>query len=296
MRYLGRRFIPALLAVLTSALVCAPAVADAAAQHLNYVALGDSYAAGPLIPVQRGNPLGCLRSSQNYPSLLAQEFKVTSFTDASCSGATTDSMTAPENVVIGVNQPQFNALHQDTDLVTLTISGNDIGFASIIATCVAESLLDPFGAPCQQHYATSAGDQLALNVKETAPKVAAVLNGIHQRAPHAKVVLVGYLRILPPSAGCWPVVPIASGDVPYLDGVEQQLNAMLAAQAAANNATFVNPYSISFGHDVCQPIGRKWVEGIVPTTLAAPIHPNAAGMAAVTNLVHSQVAGVAQTP
>jgi len=78
--------------------------------------------------------------------------------------------------------------------------------------------------------------------------------------------VVGYPVILPNSgSGCWPVVPIAFGDVPYLRGVEKALNAMLAAVAAANNATFVDTYTASIGHDVCQDPGTKWVEGLIPT-------------------------------
>jgi hypothetical protein len=59
--------------------------------------------------------------------------------------------------------------------------------------------------------------------------------------------------------------------------VEQELNAMLATEAAANNATFVNTYTASIGHDVCKGTGVKWVEGLIPTSPAAPFHPNALG-------------------
>ncbi len=65
--------------------------------------------------------------------------------------------------------------------------------------------------------------------------------------------------------------------MPYLRGVEKELNAMLATEAAANNATFVNTYTASIGHDACQPTGVKWVEGLIPTSPAAPFHPNALG-------------------
>jgi len=65
--------------------------------------------------------------------------------------------------------------------------------------------------------------------------------------------------------------------VPYLRGVEKALNSMLAAEAAANNATFVDTYTASIGHDVCQAPGTKWVEGLLPTAPAAPFHPNRLG-------------------
>ena len=73
------------------------------------------------------------------------------------------------------------ALGPDVDLVTLGIGGNDIGFGEIIANCVARSVLLPVTAPCQAHY-TRRGDELGARIEATAPKVAAVLAGIRERA------------------------------------------------------------------------------------------------------------------
>lgn len=249
-----------------------------ATSALNYVSLGDSYTAGPLIPDLTGSPAGCARSTHSYPFLVAAADSAASFTDASCQGADTSNMTHSESVPLGSNPPQDNALSSSTTLVTLQIGGNDINFSNIIINCTTLSLTDPFGAPCKKHYTSGGKDRLKEAIEAMAPKVAADLQGIHADAPNARVLLVGYPVILPNSGdGCWPVVPIAYGDVPYLRGVEQELNAMLATEAAANNATFVDTYTASIGHDACQPTGVKWVEGLIPTSLAAPFHPNALG-------------------
>jgi lysophospholipase L1-like esterase len=245
----------------------------------HYVALGDSYTAGPVIPVQRIDPIGCERSTNNYPALLARTLQIRDYTDVSCSGAKTVNMTSPQAVpLLGVNPPQFDALRPDTDLVTLTIGGNDIGFTEIIFTCARASATDPLGNPCQREATAGGGDFYAQRVAEAAPKVARVLDGIRARSPHATVLLVGYLRILPPAVGCFPVFPIARGDVPYLDGLEQQFNTVLADQAFKHGAAFVDSYGGSLGHDACQLPLVKWVEGTVPTSPAAPVHPNAIGM------------------
>ncbi|KOV77072.1 SGNH/GDSL hydrolase family protein [Nocardia sp. NRRL S-836] len=264
----------------------APA-ASAAPQYREYVSLGDSFVSGPFIPLQRLDPLSCFKSTQNYPSVLARRLNVESFTDISCGGAQTKDMAGVQSGFPGQPAPQFSALKPTTDLVTVSIGGNDIGFSDIILTCAGKSVLDPAGAPCKAHF----GDSLAQRVDATAPKVAAVLAGIKQRSPNAQIVVVGYLRVLPPSGGCWPVVPISRGDVPYLDGVQQQLNGMLGAQAAASGATFVNPYDISLGRDTCAAPWDKWVEGIIPTSPAFPVHPNAKGMAAVGEQVAAVLAG-----
>jgi lysophospholipase L1-like esterase len=207
-----------------------------------------------------------------------------SYIDAACSGATTVNMTQPQSVTFGTNPPQFNALAANDSLVTLTIGGNDIGFASVIKNCATMSATNPFGNPCQTHYSAAGTDQLAAAINATAPKVAAVLQGIYARAPRARVLLVGYPDILPSTGvGCWPTVPLAHGDVPYLRGTEIALNQMLARVAAANGATFVDTYTATVGHDVCQPPGTKFVEGLVPTSLAYPFHPNQLGQQAMAN-------------
>jgi lysophospholipase L1-like esterase len=279
------------LTVLTSlAALAAVAVgstqAAAAPSYQHYVALGDSYASGPFIPNQSLSPVGCVRSDRNYAGDLARSLAIPSFTDVSCGGATSDDMTQSQSIPLGTAAPQFNALTATTDLVTVTIGGNDIGFTSILETCAEESLTNPFGNPCQKHYTAGGTDQLAASISADAPKIASVLAGIRQRAPQAKIVVVGYLRILPPTGGCWPTVPLSYGDVPYLDGVEHQLNTMLGNQAAAAGDTFVNPGNTT-GHDVCKPESTKWVEGLLPTTAAFPFHPNAAGMTEVATLLQS---------
>ena len=283
------RVLPVLAAGVLLAMLL-PAATAAGASGPSYVSLGDSYTSGPLIPHQTGVPAGCLRSTHNYPSLVAAALGAVSFSDVSCAAATTASMTAPQPVTPGVNPPQLNALSASTTLVTLGISGNDLGFANIIVSCTELSLSSPLGSPCESHYTAGGTDQLAQLITMIGPKVAAVLAAVRQRAPQARVLLVGYPDILPNTGrGCWPVVPIAHGDVPYLRGVEAQLNAMLAAEAAANNATFVDTYSDSIGHDFCEATGVKWVEGLVPTSPAAPVHPNALGEKAMAQQVLAAV-------
>jgi hypothetical protein len=91
-------------------------------------------------------------------------------------------------------------------------------------------------------------------------------------------------------SGCWPTVPLAWADVPYLRGVQKGLNAMLAAQAAANGARLVDDYTASIGHDACRSSSTKWVEPLIPTHPAAPFHPNARGEAGIAAVVAAAVA------
>jgi lysophospholipase L1-like esterase len=258
----------------------------AQARAANYTALGDSYAAGPLIPNQSLNPLGCLRSDHNYAHLAAPSIGLT-LRDPSCSGAKTNHMTESQSVEFGTNPPQFNSLDASTTVVSLTIGGNDIGFSEVAQSCIT---VNPFSTPCKDKYAPGGKDQLAERIAATAPKVAAVLQGIHSRSPAAKIYVVNYPAIFPETGfGCWPQMPIGFGDVPYLRSTEQGLNKMLATQAAANGATLVDWYKASIGHDACKSTSTRWVEPLVPGTLAAPIHPNKAGMQGGANALIAAV-------
>lgn len=281
---------------LTGALVSAgqSSAAPLAGSPTEYVALGDSYVAGPGIPAQNGVPIGCARSDNDYPSIVRTTLRPERFRDVSCSGATAANLTAAQPVSGGTNPAQADALTARTDLVTVGIGGNDIGFSQIVTTCGKLSSSQPLGAACRDHYRQGDADGLTARIKATAPKVDAALAAIRKRAPNARVLLVGYPTILPDAGpGCFPVVPFSPGDVAWLRDTEKALNAMLAARAGEHGAEFVDTYRTSVGHDVCQVPGRKWVEGLLPTSPAAPAHPNVLGMrnsaAAVLTALRIQV-------
>jgi lysophospholipase L1-like esterase len=274
----------AMVASCAMALSTAGAIAASAsaptARTVNYVALGDSYASGPGIPTQVDAT--CARSDQNYPSLLAAA-KNWQLTDVSCSGATTTALAGPQ----GSQPPQLDALGADTDVVTLTIGGNDIGFSSNLATCAGLTSKDPTGSPCRTFFTSDGTDQLEQRVNDTAPKIAAALDAVRQRAPHAKVLVVGYPDLFPDDGvGCTSsAVPLAAGDFAYLRDTEKKLNAMLASQASANGAGYVDTYTPTVGHDMCKPAGERWIEPLVAPAPAAPAHPNAQGQQAMAAAV-----------
>jgi lysophospholipase L1-like esterase len=274
------------VAVLALAVLAAFAALAGAARAANYAALGDSYAAGPLIPSQI-SPLGCLKSDHNYAHLAAPGIGLP-LRDPTCSGATTEDMTSPQEIEIGgPNPPQFDSLDASTEVVSLTIGGNDIGFSEIALSCLT---LNPFSTPCKNKYDSGGHDQIAERISAATPKVAAVLQGIHSRSPSASVYVVNYAAIFPESGfGCWPQMPIGFGDVPYLRSKQKELNAMLATQAAGNSATLVDWYQASIGHDACKGSSTRWVEPVIPANPAAPIHPNQRGMQGAANALVAAV-------
>jgi GDSL-like Lipase/Acylhydrolase family len=264
----------------TASLITIGAV-NAVAAMGPYVSLGDSYTAGPLVPTPTGNPILCGRSTNNYPSDVARAVAPASFTDASCSSATTADMTQPQNLYnVQTNPPQFNALGSADALVTVGIGGNDAGLIGVAEECARLDATTPNGTPCKDHYTAGGSDPNVAAINATRPKIANVLSGIHTRAPSAKVLIVGYPDGLPVNGtACWPFVPITAGDITYFNGLEQRLNKVIAKAAANNTATFVDTWNSSIGHDACKPPGVAWVNGIVPTSAAFPLHPNEMGEA-----------------
>jgi lysophospholipase L1-like esterase len=272
------------LAVILIATVAALAAASTA--RANYVALGDSYAAGPLIP-NPVLPLGCIKSSNNYPRLTAPQIGEP-LRDASCSGAKTTNMENPQNVSPdGPNPPQFNRLDASTRVVSLTIGGNDIGFSEIAQNCITAN---PFGSPCRKRYVVNGTDTVSQRITATAPLVDAVLDGIRARSPLARVFVTNYPAIFPETGyGCFPQMPIAFNDVGYLRAKQRELNAMIAAQAAVNGATLIDWAAASIGRDACKRASVRWVEPLIPGNWAASIHPNRRGMEGVANVLVAAV-------
>jgi lysophospholipase L1-like esterase len=248
----------------------------------DYVALGDSFTAGPLIPRQTLNPLGCLRSTNDYPRVVARRLGL-NLRDVSCSGATTSHMTNSQGVTPGPNPPQFNGLRASTGIVTLGIGGNDIGFSGIVQNCAT---LNPFGRPCRDEYVVNGVDEISQRIAATGPRITQVIQGIRARSPQAEIYVVGYQSILPNTGiGCWPTMPLTFVDVGYLRNKHKQLNNMIRNRAQAAGAVYVDAYTPSIGHDACKSPTARWVEPILPANPAAPVHPNARGMVGVANAV-----------
>lgn len=286
LRRLARITAPLALAALGVSLAAAPAPAAAdeaqTAAFEHYVALGDSFVAGPMIRAQMPL-LGCMQSSVNYPKRLAEQLGVAEITDVSCSGA---RMTHLYEAQFSDAPPQLEALRPETDLVTVGIAGNDFGFSEVLIECAKRSLTNPLGSPCADYY----GDELDQRIEGLRGEVSGVYADIAERSPNATVLSVGYLQILPESGGCWPSTPISRGDVPFLDQAQTALNTMIQEESEARGAVFVDTFER--GHDVCQGSDTRWVEGLIPED-GAPVHPNNLGMAATTDFVRDAL-GVPQ--
>ncbi|MGW2651409.1 SGNH/GDSL hydrolase family protein [Streptomyces sp. NPDC001393] len=265
----------AVASALAGALALGPAAVPAhATTPLNYAALGDSYsAASGVLPVDTSN-LVCLRSTANYPHVIAARSGAR-LTDVTCGAAQTKDFTTSQYPGLA---PQADAVGADTDLVTLTIGGNDNGtFIGAMLACGSAGILSGGkGSPCKDTYGTSFDD--AIDAK-TYPALKNALRAVRAKAPGARVAVLGYPWITPATAdpSCFARLPVASGDVPYLHALQAHLNAVVQRAAAETGATYVDFSEASEGHDACQAVGTRWIEPLLFGQNIVPVHPNALG-------------------
>lgn len=257
--------------------------ASTATEPPQYVALGDSYAAAPLVPPPDPADPMCLRSLAGYPRVAAQDLGAR-LTDVTCSAATTDHLSTSQ---YPGTAPQYDALTPAADIVSITIGGNDADVFSEALGCV-NILPPPYGTSCAEKNTAGGTDKVRARIDAWAPAFGTVLDEIARRAPNAEVFVVGYGNYLR-TDGCHPAQPFWKQDANYIQGVVNHLGAVLERTAEEHGATFVDTYTLGIGHDICAAPADRYIEGLAPTRPAAPLHPNAAGARAIGDALATAV-------
>ena len=240
------------VAVVAVALLVASVSAAAAADR--YVALGDSFSAG----VGTGTytlSSSCKRSTLAYPYLLSQQRAGTTLVFVACNGATTADLLSG----------QLPSVDAATTIVTVTIGGNDIGFANLIAQCTV--------ADC-----SAALDATRSTIEPLlGPRLDAVYAGIKGRAaPGARIVVLGYPRIFS-SASCLGALGVTATERTKANQLADALDATIAAHAAAQGVTYQSAVASFSTHAVCS--GSPWLNGLNLFQTVESYHPNRTGHA-----------------
>ncbi|HYN65415.1 MAG TPA: SGNH/GDSL hydrolase family protein [Ornithinibacter sp.] len=246
-----RALLTAAFAAVT-ALVISAAPAHAAAP--SYVALGDSYSSGTGTRSYLADGTSCLRSVYAYPSLIASA-KGYALNLRACSGAK----------ITDVTNGQLSALSSSTAYVTISVGGNDAGFADVLTTCALPAWL----SNC-----TGAVDRAQSYIRTTLP---AALNSLYanirSRAPRAKVTVVGYPRIFN-GEDCNLLTWFSPTEESRLNATADLINSTTAARASAAGFSFANPTSRFVGHAVCD--SPEWLNGL-SNPIVESYHPNRSG-------------------
>lgn len=256
--------------------------------RVDYVAVGDSFTAGPLIPTTE-NEDGCLRSSANYPSLLAEQIPNVRLVDVSCSGAETVHASRPQPMEDRPAwPPQLIALDEETDLVTVGLGANDQDIAStVLSGCVALGLANPDGRPCTD-YDRQSDAPVSERIQTMQADLVDVLAEARRRAPDAVVAAVGYPQVIPADGTCPQLLPIAAGDYPWALDRNRELNDAVRAAAAEAEVVFIDPWPLSAGHDICS--DDPWFNGQdTDPDRALAFHSFAAYQAAVARLLEEKL-------
>ncbi|MGW6205726.1 SGNH/GDSL hydrolase family protein [Streptomyces sp. NPDC055089] len=272
----------------------------AAVDQLQWVALGDSYtagvirAAGDTFEIPRD---GCERTDRSYPQVIDRDLGgLFDLTNVSCGAATIENVTDTPQNPIGRHLPPFSedpdypfpavppqseAVGGDTDVITVGVGGNSLDFAGFLTKCAqlgGEN--EGNGTPCKD--ALGSGVQARLD--KASKEYDRMLAVLHERAPKAKILAIGYPTIVPEDASkcsygdVTKFGTITQDDLAWLrtDVLEPLNKAIEKSTGTQESARFVDLYASSRNHSVCD--DAKWVEGFVtlPDQLSF-VHPNARG-------------------
>lgn len=225
----------------------------------NYVAQGDSYASGT--GTREYYDSGCQRSNHAYAKQLAAQEGM-NLSHVACSGAR----------IPDVHAKQLGALSAATDLVTLSIGGNDAGFSSVITQCAK-----PWPWTC-----TSQINNARSFINNTLPgQLNTLYASIAARAPNAQVIVVGYPRLFN-GEECNLGARISPGEQRDLNSVADLLATKISAVAAAHGFDFVDARGPFDAHRICDDV--EWLNGL-SNPIGESYHPNRLGHDALTDLI-----------
>jgi lysophospholipase L1-like esterase len=282
------------------ALAAAPAANAGTGKSLQVVALGDSYATGTGAgDYEPGTEGVCYRSANSAAAVVVADLrargKQVDFTNVMCSGAAIPDL----STTFKEQPPQLDSLRKSTDLVFLTVGGNDVSFADYAGLCITSDC-------------TGAGAQLVTSqLPALTTKLTALLVEVKHRSPHARIVLGGYGRAFAPDANApdVPLDPICGDGILTLperaegatvsQAVDQAIrDGVRAARHRGVNAAYASAYTDDGtlrpefeGHSACQ-AGTPFYRGLEALGQEGPVavlHPSKAGQAAFAVLVERKL-------
>ncbi len=245
-----------------------------------YVAIGSSFAAGPMLPPPKpGAPVRCGQSLNNYPTLLAERFGMV-LTDRSCSGATTENVLGPWGDI----PPQIDSVTPQTRLVTITMGGNDLSYIGNLfsATC---HYRNAHAAPGTKPRTCSAVRvPKDVDYARVEMQLNEIIRRVRVQAPRARIVLVQYLTPLPqPGVSCM-ATPVSEPNAAIVRTIGRRLAEITDKVGRERNVLVVEMNLASADHTPCDEV--PWMIGSPEGyngSQGLQWHLNFAGMQATAN-------------
>lgn len=276
----------AVLALLTALALEPSAVAAAqtppvmTAASATYLALGDSYASGegvePFLPGTDEPRNRCHRSTQAYSRLLAAAPGMPPAAEFwACSGARIANFSPGRGQWDEAGQLEH--LNADTQLVTLSVGGNDLQFAKVLVTCL-------FTRNCNRTLALLAH----VLLRRTEPRLGELYRQVLTRAGSAQVFVIGYPRFVAvqPTALC-VLAGLEPAEARWLNTEVVDADAALhriVDGIADPRLHYISTLDAFAGGEACSAT-PTFVHGLVPAHLAYSFHPTAAGQAALATRI-----------
>ena len=227
-----------------------------AAGGVNYVALGDSYSSGVGSGSYISSSGNCLRSTLAYSQLWANAHSPSSYTSVACSGATTTD----------VLNSQLSALSASTNLVSITIGGNDVGFSSVMQTCVLSS-----DSACLSAINTATAQATSI----LPGKLATTFSAIRSAAPSARVVVMGYPEFYD-LGNSWICPGLSTTDRTALNKAADTLDSVIQSAATKAGDSYADVKSRFSGHELCD-FFNEWLHSVSVSDVTESYHPTSAG-------------------
>lgn len=251
-------------------------------------ALGSSFAAGPGLPPTEDK--AAMRSGSNYAHMLAGRLGA-SLVDLTVSGATTATiLNERQRTLTSRFDPQLPGVPAEAELVTITAGGNDLKFiASLLKAAVTSRLrsrvlLRPLGILLGRSEPRGVTD---IDIERTAAGLSSIVDGVHKRAPAAKIVLVDYLTVLGPDSATGKGIPFTDNEIDVFTKTQAGLQSAFVTAAARSGADLVQASALSRDHGLGS--AEPWVFGYRgPRSLSSTFHPNQLGMNAIAEELYSR--------
>lgn len=244
-----------------------------------YVALGSSYAAGAgLGKLEKGSPLLCARSINGYPHRLAA-LRTMPLVDMACGGAVTRSVLQGGQFFQG---SQLRVINADTQLVTLTVGGNDIGYVGDLSLLAARKDKTLMGSLTRAFWKGPAKDRPYAQLHD---ELLGALKAIRARAPHATIVVAPYPTILPPTGTC-ERLGLTADEADQMRLVAAHLAETTRAAAEEAGAVLVDMHVLGAAHHACS--RDPWTTGWRDAG-PAPFHPTLAGATATATAISARL-------